>query len=79
MAEKSSAEATSDFLKKYKRNLRADKTHRLIMKDRKSSLLSGFQEQEEQHFRKHFPEAEKLAHTLVRTDVKEKSIIKKKK
>lgn len=78
MAEKSSTEVTSDFLKKCKRNLWTDKTHRLIMEKRKSSLLSGFQKQEEQHFRKHFPEAEKLDHTLVRTDVREKSNIIKK-
>lgn len=49
------------------------------MEKRKSSLLSGFQKQEEQRFREHFPEAEKLDHTLVRTDVKEKSNIIKNK
>lgn len=48
------------------------------MEKRKSSLLSGFQKQEER-FREHLPEAEKLDHTLVRTDVKEKSNIIKNK
>jgi len=43
-----------------------------------NSLLSGYQEQEEQCFRKHFLEAEKHDHSFVRTHVKEKcNIIKK--
>lgn len=42
------------------------------MENKKSSLLSGYWEQEEQCFRKHLPEAEKHDHSLVRTDIKEK-------
>lgn len=42
-----------------------------------NSSLGGYQEQEEQYFRKHFPEAEKHDHSFVRTHVKEKcNIIK---
>lgn len=51
--------------------------YRLILGNRTNSLLSGYQEEEEQCFRKHFLEAEKHEQSFVRTRVKEKwNIIK---